>query len=143
MQSQVAEGGFEAVGGAAPPEAFQPGLRYGPALVVAALIAYAPFVAMAGYAQFFMTCEHCKVAARQLLPCAPGVLPLGFLGQVLGFRFPSQTAFGWAASAVSVLLVVALARVLQRERRMAIAALIVAIPVFTGLAWMTLAVIRA
>jgi hypothetical protein len=104
---------------------------------------YAPFILMATYTLLFVPCAHCKKAAWMLLPWAPGLVPLELSRQALNLeQMPEALTFALSFS-VSVALVLGLAWLAQRGRRVCLIALGVAFILASVCAWGILHMIRA
>jgi hypothetical protein len=106
--------------------------------------AYGPFLAMALYASAFVECAHCKAAAWSMLPSGPGLVPLMFMGQVVGIPMVGELFSFSVAFAASAIGVAVLAWLLH-GRRWWLQALIasVALALSSVSAYVLLALIRA
>ena len=113
-------------------------------IALATLAVYGPFIAMATYTLAFIPCDHCKLATWEVLPYAPAMLPMEFAR--LGFELKEPARFVWLGTnvALSVLLILALARVIRRRRPWLTAPVVlVALAVFSFEAYLLLALIQA
>lgn len=103
---------------------------------------YGPYGVMTLYAQFYVSCDHCQKATRDLLVCAPGLLPLELSQRVLGISRQDD----WIAFSISFVLtmlwVAGLALLLRRYKL--IGAIVAALSLGVGsfLATALLAMIR-
>ena len=112
------------------------------AIGLSVAIVYLPFVVLAIYTVLFVSCPHCKSAAWQILPIAPGVVP-GFLFQMHVTHLRAAWAF-WITSGVFELLVLAgLSFFIRRGGRWRVAAIITMLVTASLFAVAALAIIRA
>jgi hypothetical protein len=105
---------------------------------------YGPFFAMALYTLAFVECSHCKLAAVSMLPYGPGLVPLLFVGQVVGMPMVDESlsiALGLAVCAGVVAGVAWLVHGRRRWVQNAIAGAALALSGFS--AYVLLALIRA
>jgi hypothetical protein len=72
---------------------------------LAALVIYIPFLLMAVYTLFFISCDHCKKAAWMLLPTGPGMIPLEILRRWLNFSHLPEAIWFTLAFLISAALV--------------------------------------
>lgn len=112
------------------------------AIGLSVAIVLLPFVFMAIYTVLFVSCPHCKRAAWQFLPVAPGIVP-GFLFQMHVTHLRTEWAF-WITSVVFGLLMLGgLSFFIRRGGRWRVAAIITMLFTASLFAVAALAIIRA
>jgi hypothetical protein len=112
------------------------------ALTSSAAAVYGPYAVMTLYTQVYVSCDHCKQATRNLLACAPGLLPIELIQRGLGI--PRQSDWIWFgfAAALAILWVLGLTFILRRSWLLGIAGALLSISLCSWLAFVLLAMIR-
>lgn len=112
------------------------------ALISSAAAVYGPYVVMTVWTQVYVSCDHCKQATRNLLLCAPGLLPVELIQRGLGIsRQGDWIWFGFAA-AFALSWVFGLAFVLRRSWLLGGTGAVATIGLCSWLAFVLLAMIR-
>ena len=120
-----------------------PWLSYRKAVVWALIATYTPFLVAAGYAQAFVTCQHCKTTAWQVLLYAPGLVPTIISAELLHIHFHSSWILAASAGGITAASIWGLTAMLRRSRRAGIGGLFLGCALLSVGAVMTLMVIRA
>jgi len=111
-------------------------------VVLSIAIMYLPFVVVAIYTVLFVACPHCKRAAWQFLPLAPGMVPSA-LFQMHVTHLRSGWAFWFTSVVFELLMLGGLSFFIRRGGRWRAAAIITMLVTASLLAAAALAIIRA
>lgn len=111
-------------------------------LVGAAASVYGPYAVMTIYTHFYVSCDHCKKATRDLLPCAPALLPVELAQRFLGIGRQDDWIWFSVSFAVAMMWVIGLALLLRRSKLLGAIAAALTLSLGSFLATALLAMIR-
>lgn len=77
---------------------------------------YGPYVVMTVYTHAYVGCDHCKRATRELLLCAPAMLPVELGRRTLGIPHYDDWLWFSVSFAIALMWVGGLAWLLSRRR---------------------------
>jgi hypothetical protein len=103
---------------------------------------YGPYGVMTLYAQIYVSCDHCKQATRNLLACAPGLLPVELAQRGLGISRQADWIWFFAAMMFALIWVMGLALLFRKRWWLGTIGAVVTTAVGAALAMALLAMIR-
>lgn len=103
---------------------------------------YGPYTVMTVYTQFYVSCDHCQKATRDLLLCSPALLPVELAQRTLGL--PRQADWIWFSVSFSITLLwlTGLALLLRQSKILGAVAAAITLSLGSFLAMALLAMIR-
>jgi hypothetical protein len=112
------------------------------AFTSSAAAVYGPYAVMTLYTQAYVSCDHCKQATRNLLACAPGLLPVELIQRGLGIPHQSDWIWFSFAAAFAILWVLGFTFVLRRSWLLGVTGAVLTIAISSWLAFVLLSMIR-
>jgi hypothetical protein len=103
---------------------------------------YGPYVVMAIYTQIYVSCDHCKQATRNLLVCAPGLLPMELAQRGLGISRQADWIWFGVATLFALAWIAGLAWLFRRSLWLGVPAAVLTFAISSWLAIVLLAMIR-
>lgn len=77
---------------------------------------YGPYAVMTLYTQFYVSCDHCQKATRDLLLCAPALLPVELAQRTLGVQRQADWIWFSISFTITLLWLTVLALLLRHSK---------------------------
>lgn len=103
---------------------------------------YGPYVVMTLYTQFFVDCDHCRHATRNMLAFAPGLLPVDLAQRALGISRQGDWIWFSASMFFTLIWVTGLAWLIRRIFWFGVPAATISFGISCWLAYVLLALIQ-
>ena len=103
---------------------------------------YGPYAVMTVYTQFYVACDHCQKATRELLLCVPALLPVEFAQRTLGIQREADWIWFSVSFTITLLWLTGLALLLRQSKLFGAIAAAVTLSLGSFLATVLLAMIR-
>lgn len=103
---------------------------------------YGPYAVMTLYTQFYVSCDHCQKATRELLLCAPALLPVELAQRTLGIHRQADWIWFSVSFTITLLWLTGLALLLRQSKVFGAIAAAVTLSLGSFLAMVLLSMIR-